>query len=526
MDFPLFRVIGVLCLLLLFPLPEAGAQSHQASNQGPAAGAQAVPYPPYQPLGYAESSSGLDYPQWDGGGSELEMGDVNNDGFVDIVSIGDHGCPYINTQEHGVMVWFGNGLCSWTVFMNGDFGYGGVALGDVNNDGLMDVGYAMHHDYSSSDFGDQLIEVALGDGTGTSWTPWDDGLATNGETWGMFGTDFADYDCDGDLDLGSVSFGAGAGVHLYRNNGDGTWTQTFGFTGGNSNLDFVFGDVNNDGYPDFAAEHEFGSVYLGDGQGGFTLADNNLPSPGPYGARDGLSLGDVNNDGCDDVAWCDSSGGVEVWLFTPTGTWVSAAKGLPASGPAEATQLLDMDGDGTTDIVLFGRGIGAVYRGDGAGNWTLAAAFTAGTPGYCNALRTGADADRNGRPDIVLLSEERSWINSRNHLRFYKETSTPQGLSVRLERPIGHRVLKRGSVRFIEWRSTAGASVSFVVLELSTSGPGGPWQTIASGIPDNGRYQWTVPSAAPPSTDCRIRVSVAVGPAWASAVNRVPFTIE
>ena len=62
--------------------------------------------------------------------------------------------------------------------------------------------------------------------------------------------------------------------------------------------------------------------------------------------------------------------------------------------------------------------------------------------------------------------------------------------------------------------------------KLSTAGPGGPWQTIASGIPDNGRYQWTVPASVPPSTDCRIRVSVAVGPAWASAVNRIPFTIE
>ena len=163
---------------------------------------------------YVESSSGLGNPALDGGRTEIELADINNDGNPDILSIGDHGSPYVNTQEHGVMVWFGDGNGNWAVSQNGDFGYGGIAVGDVNNDGFLDVGYAMHHDYSSTDFGNQLIEVALGDGTGLNWTPWDDGLASNGESWGMFGTDFADIDNDGDLDIGSNSFGASSGIHI------------------------------------------------------------------------------------------------------------------------------------------------------------------------------------------------------------------------------------------------------------------------------------------------------------------------
>ena len=151
--------------------------------------------------------------------------------------------------------------------MGGDFGYGGIAAGDVNNDGLMDVGYAMHHNYSSSDFGDQLIEVALGDGTGLNWTPWDDGLATNGEDWGMFGTDFADIDNDGDLDIASISVGCCSGIHVYRNNLDGTWTQSFGFNAGNSSMIIQFGDINNDGAEDFIVDHESGTAYFGDGNG-------------------------------------------------------------------------------------------------------------------------------------------------------------------------------------------------------------------------------------------------------------------
>ena len=86
-----------------------------------------------------------------------------------------------------------------------------------NNDGVMDVGYAMHHDYSSNDFGDQLIEVALRRRhRARSGIPWDDGLATNGETYGMFGTDFADVEQRRRCSMSaSNSFGCCAGVHVY-----------------------------------------------------------------------------------------------------------------------------------------------------------------------------------------------------------------------------------------------------------------------------------------------------------------------
>jgi hypothetical protein len=117
------------------------------------------------------------------------------------------------------MVYFGDGDGSWSIHMEGDFA-GGIAVGDVNNDGLLD-GLRMHHDYSEHRPGDQLLEVALGDGTGRS-DSWDNGLAANGESWGMFATDFADIDADGDLDVASNSFGCCNGVHVYRNDGDGT----------------------------------------------------------------------------------------------------------------------------------------------------------------------------------------------------------------------------------------------------------------------------------------------------------------
>ena len=67
-------------------------------------------------VSYVESSAGLAVPAMEGGRTEIELGDVNGDGHPDIVSIGDHGSPNINSPQHGVMVWFGDGAGAWSVF--------------------------------------------------------------------------------------------------------------------------------------------------------------------------------------------------------------------------------------------------------------------------------------------------------------------------------------------------------------------------------------------------------------------------
>jgi PKD repeat protein len=476
-------------------------------------------------LTYVESSTGLVPPQMEGGRTEVEMGDVNGDGYPDLVSIGDHGSPYVNTDEHGIMVWFGDGAGHWSVFMNGDFGYGGVALGDVNADGLADVGYGMHHNYSGNDFGDQILEVALGDGTGHNWTPWDDGLATNGEDWGMFGSDLADVDNDGDLDLGSISFGCCAGVHVYRNQSDGTWQQSFGFLGGNSQDDFVFGDVSGDGNADFAVSHQYGTVYLGDGAGGFALGDGNLPPPGSSGHA-GVSLGDVNGDGRADLAFCNDSGGVEVWGWTGPGTWQDLSGSLPASGPYEAAQLFDMDMDGHLDVAAFGTGQVRIWGGDGAGGWSEIAAFNTPAPGYLSAFRVGGDADHNGYPDIVLVAEEGSWPNEQNHAHFYQESSTPTALEIKPVFPRGQETFQAGATIFVDWISAVPAGgPGTVSLELSTHGPAGPWLPIAADLPNGGRYQWRIPPGTPSTNEAYIRYTLVVSPDVAVATTPNAFNI-
>jgi len=475
-------------------------------------------YSQYIPT-YVESSSGLNNPFLEGGRTEVELADINGDGNLDIISVGDHGSPYINTGEHGIMIWFGNGTgANWSVVQIGNFGYGGVAVGDVNNDGKLDVGYGIHHNYSGEDLGDQILEVALGNGLGNQWTPWDDGLATNGEDWGMFCTDFADVDCDGDLDIGSNSFGCCAGVHIYLNNGNGSWTQSFGFTGGNSSMDFVFGDVNNDGFPDFTVSQQNGTVYLNDQTGNFTLARS--------GYSDGPDFGDIDNDGTDELSIANTGGGVEVWKWSSGNNWTSVSNGLPVSGGYESTQIYDMNMDGFADVTAFGNGTVTLWLGDGTGNWTQAAQINLPSPGDYQAFKIDGDADHNGYPDIVLVDEEGTWINYQNHLRFFKESSPADSLTIKPVYPSPNRKINVQSVQTIKWISEVPAGVSSLVkLELSTNDTIGPWNIIADDIPNNGHYQWVIPESAASTDTCRIRYTVYTSTDSAYAISQSGFFI-
>jgi len=473
-----------------------------------------------------ERSTGLQTPVMEAGGTEVEFADVDDDGHADIVSIGDHGSPYVGTQQHGVMVWFGNGAGVWSVFQYGDFGYGGLAVGDVNGDGLLDVGYGMHHNYSGVDLGNQLLEVALGDGTGHLWTAWDDGLATNGETWGMFGTDFADVDNDGDLDVASISFGCCAGVHVYLNEGNGTWIQSFGFTGGNSSLLICSGDVNGDGRIDIAAGSSLATIYLGDGTGAFTAGSGNLPTDS--GGLGGIDLGDVTDDGRDELVLITSSGALQVWQWISPGVWQSISTGLPTSGGFRLAQIADMDLDGYGDVVAYAVGSPGrvvVYRGDGTGNWQLLATINA--PNSCDyaALRAGTDVDHNGYPDLAVIAEENCspWTGGTNRPHVFCESSVPSVGWVHVLYPRGGEVWRAGSVRCIDWTAAVPGHVATTMnIEVSTSGPAGPWSAVAAAVPNNGRHQWFLPSTLPMSGNCYLRLTHSSG---AVTTNPQPFAI-
>lgn len=477
-------------------------------------------------LNYLPANNGFyNNPVLEGGRTELEFADINNDGNIDILSIGDHGSPYVNTQEHGVMVWFGDGQGNWSLYQYGNFGYGGIAAGDVNWDGKWDVGYGMHHNWSGNDLGDDMLEVALGDGTGRFWTAWDDSLVPGGTVWGMFSTDFADVNNDGLLDVGSCSFGYGVGVRVFLNLGTGIWRKSFvPPESSNNNMEFYFRDVNRDGNPDIICGVARAAVYFGDGTGNFYPGDSGLPRSN-YGLA-GISPGDVDNDGGADLAFVNSNGGIEVWRWDDVSqVWQNFSGNLPVVDSFYATQLVDMNRDGFVDLLGLQKRAVKIWAGDGEGNWTEMATVEINRASRYAAFRAGADFDHNGYPDFAFIVEQWTLPNYCNYAYAYRESSLCDSFGIFPVFPRGGERFRTGSVQFIDWWSEApGAESSRVRLELSTTGPGGPWSLIHDSLPNSGRFQWLVPDGIS-SNNCYIKYTVFKGNEERFAVTARSFFI-
>jgi hypothetical protein len=470
---------------------------------------------------FIEKSTGLNNPEKDGGKTELELADINNDGNLDIICVGDHGSPYVNSQQHGIMVWLGDGIDTWSVNQVGNFGYGGCEAGDLNLDGFLDITWGVHHDWGVPGFGDTLIGAALGDGTATNWVPWADGLGTGGEDYGMFATDLADFDCNGLLDIISLSFGCCNGYHMYENHGDGSWSHVWSLSGGNSYYNIEVGDFNSDGYADFVGNREGTYVFFGDGSFDFTLTQTGLPSS----SWRGLDIGDMNRDGNDDLVIGFSSTGVKCYTFDKqSNDWDSESNGLPSSG-TYYPQFGDVNGDGYLDIVAYSGPTGTLYLGDGNGNWEPDATFTMPSNGGYSAFVVDGDFDNDGREDIVIQAEEDDWPSYQNKLKAFSAYLEPSELTSNIQIPNGGETFRSGSIRKIRWLSAVPSAEddSSVKIQVSLNGESGPWDTVVSNIPNNGCYQWLVDAGG--SENCRIKIIVETSSDSVSSYSSSDFTI-
>jgi hypothetical protein len=242
------------------------------------------------------------------GAEDVAVGDVNEDGFLDLVAVA--------ANEGGFSVYLGSGsrntwkevtasdgLPSAQDPEPGDEERGGFAtrvlLTDLDGDGHLDV-------FASYYAGPR---VWRGDGTG-KWRSLSSGLAKP-ITGGLYrGVAVGDVNEDGRLDL--VVANTSSGPEVYLQGSDGTWQRSpsaslSSLEGGADSM--ALGDLDGDGHLDLviggrrARAREGGLfVFLGNGKAEWAAVEQTrLPAEG-YPYIWGITPGDVNGDGRLDLA--------------------------------------------------------------------------------------------------------------------------------------------------------------------------------------------------------------------------------
>lgn len=186
--------------------------------------------------------------------------DYDNDGFMDVIITGDANAQSLyhnNGDGTFTDVTAGSGMTSQA---DGK----GVAWGDYNNDGYMDL-------FIARGKGGKLVQGGTlyrnnGDGTFTDVTA-SAGLTFFATAWcGVWG----DYDNDGLLDLyvtdsGETGLGTNNADFLFHNNGDGTFTDVAAAAGVDMadgvalHKGVAWADYNNDGFLDLLVKNGVGT---------------------------------------------------------------------------------------------------------------------------------------------------------------------------------------------------------------------------------------------------------------------------
>ena len=370
------------------------------------------------------------------GVSVASAGDVNNDGFDDLI-VGAYSNDAGGNNAGRVYVFSGQTGDTLYVFTGeaaeDRFGASVASAGDVNNDGFDDliVG-AFRNNVGGNEAGQAYVFSGQTGDTLYVFT----GEAA-GDRFGISVASAGDVDNDGfdDLIVGA----------LYNDAGGNDAGRAYVFSGQTGDTLYVFtgaaaddflgssvasaGDVNNDGYDDLivgvsnndAGGPQAGRAYVFSGQSGETLYVFTGEAEGDLFGGSAASAGDVNNDGFDDLivgAWGNDAGGSAagrayvfsgqsgdtLYVFTGEGTGDVFGYSVASAG--------DVNNDGFDDLIvgaahLPGIEAGRVYVFSGQTGETLyvitgeaAGEFFSDLFGY--SVASAGDVNNDGFDDLIV----------------------------------------------------------------------------------------------------------------------------
>jgi len=381
---------------------------------------------------------------WTYGTSVASAGDVNGDGYSDILI----GAP--NSTASGAHIHYGSStgpvaVASWSEFFgtSARFGQTVASAGDLNGDGYGDIVIAEpQRNNPPSAFGG--FYVFFGSPTGPAAVANFTRLA-DANTWGPFGGSVAcagDVNGDGfaDLVIGNPGFQGGqtgeGRVQIFSGAGSALRTaSSWGVSGGQASARLGWslsgaGDVNGDGFADVvvgAPRYANGQalegralVYPGSASGLSTTALWSYESD-QAGAELGSSVagaGDVNGDGYADIAvgaslFDDGEADEGVaYLFLGSATGPGASPVWSTFGGAVNAKLGqvvagagDVNGDGFADLAVAALDNVRVFTGSALGLSTSAASTLVGDQAgssFGSALASAGDVNGDGYGDLIV----------------------------------------------------------------------------------------------------------------------------
>ncbi len=295
-----------------------------------------------------------------------------------------------------------------------DYGTCNNSSGDLNNDGFPEIVTA------NCGFDDLIIYVNNRDGTfqpGVTYA-----LATNSPYLMAEAVTIEDVNGDGNKDIISSNFDSGD-ITVMLGKGDGTLLSlpTVGYsTGGSPHTSALVADFNGDGFMDIVVpDDNFSFVYLqGYGDGTFRGAmDFFSPIPTSSTGRpfaQVIATADLNGDGYPDVVvgnCCNNLIGITVFLSQPDGS-MKPGVNYGAGGSLTSVAIADFDGDGIPDIAaldLTGNSV-QIFTGNGDGTFTesnnyptLGNNANGSKNGGFNQIVTG-DFNKDGHIDIAVAN--------------------------------------------------------------------------------------------------------------------------
>lgn len=386
------------------------------------------------------------------GGSIASAGDVNGDGYSDIIV----GAPETSGFVGAVYIYLGSasGLSSSAattltgVSVGNDFGVSVANIGDINGDGFSDVIIGATGVSGSAGAAYIFLGSASGiaSGTSASASATLTGISSN-DNFGISVANAGDINGDGfsDVVIGAYKVSNIGAAYIFLGSASGIASgsaSTASATLNGAAVNDAFGisvssagDVNGDSYSDVivgAYGHNLGTgaayIYLGSSTGIANNASasailNGVSATGAFGGSVS-SAGDVNGDGYSDVIIGASSvstntGAAYIYQGSSSGIANNASPSTTLSGVSSGDRFGfsvagagDMNGDAFADVIIgaigvsSGTGAAYVFEGNSAGisNTAAPAAIWKGIntgDSYGFAVASAGDINGDGISDAL-----------------------------------------------------------------------------------------------------------------------------